>query len=38
MGETSSGSDLFDKLAHEFAERYRHGERPALTEYVDRFP
>jgi serine/threonine protein kinase/WD40 repeat protein len=38
MGESSSGSDLFDKLAHEFAERYRHGERPALSEYTDRFP
>ena len=38
MGETSSGSDLFNELVHEFAERYRRGERPALTEYVDRYP
>src|SRR6516165_10304499 len=38
MGEISSGSDLFNELAHEFAERYRRGERPALDEYLDRYP
>ena len=38
MGEISSGSDLFNELAHEFAERYRRGERPALNEYVERYP
>jgi hypothetical protein len=38
MGELMSGSDLFDVLAHEFAERYRLGERPSLHEYTDRYP
>jgi serine/threonine protein kinase/WD40 repeat protein len=38
MGETASGSDLFNELAHQFAERHRRGERPALQEYVDRYP
>jgi eukaryotic-like serine/threonine-protein kinase len=28
----------FDKLAEEFAERYRRGERPSVEEYVDRLP
>jgi serine/threonine protein kinase len=28
----------FDKLAEEFAERYRRGERPGLQEYADRLP
>src|SRR5262249_9672970 len=37
-GESASGSDLFNELAHEFAERYRRGERPSLTEYTDRSP
>ena len=30
--------DLLDQLAEEFAARLRRGERPALTEYTDRFP
>jgi hypothetical protein len=30
--------DLLDRLAEEFAARYRHGERPALKEYLDRYP
>jgi WD40 repeat protein/serine/threonine protein kinase/tetratricopeptide (TPR) repeat protein len=34
----SSGPDLLNDLAHEFAERYRRGERPSLTEYVARYP
>ena len=38
MGESMSGSDLFNDLAHQFAERYRCGERPSLTEYTDRYP
>jgi len=38
MGESISGSDLFNELAHEFAERYRRGERPSLNEYTDRYP
>jgi serine/threonine protein kinase/WD40 repeat protein len=34
----SSGPDLLNDLAHEFAERYRHGERPPLTEYEAKYP
>jgi hypothetical protein len=29
---------LLNRLAEEFAERYRRGERPALQEYTDRHP
>jgi WD40 repeat protein/serine/threonine protein kinase/Flp pilus assembly protein TadD len=29
---------LLDRLAEEFAERYRRGERPSLREYTDRYP
>src|SRR5262245_9789230 len=38
---TTENSDqlvLLNRLADEFAERYRRGERPALQEYVDRHP
>ena len=38
---SSTGSHVygrFDKLAEEFAERYRRGERPSLEEYVNRLP
>ena len=38
MSEMSSGPDLLNELAHEFAERYRRGERPSPTEYADRHP
>jgi serine/threonine protein kinase/WD40 repeat protein len=38
MLESLSGSDLLNDLAHEFAERYRRGERPSLNEYADRHP
>jgi serine/threonine protein kinase/predicted Zn-dependent protease len=38
MNPTSSGPDLFNEVAHEFAERYRRGERPSLTEYAQRYP
>jgi serine/threonine protein kinase/WD40 repeat protein len=38
MGESSWGSDLFNELAHEFAERCRRGERPSPAEYVERYP
>src|SRR5260370_12407325 len=38
MTETGSGADLLNNLAHEFAERFRRGERPALTEYTDKYP
>jgi WD40 repeat protein/serine/threonine protein kinase len=30
--------DLLDRLAEEFASRYRRGELPSLQEYVDRYP
>src|SRR5262249_42883054 len=38
---STAGSDdyvLLTRLADEFAERYRRGERPSLAEYVDRYP
>ncbi len=37
---TSSDSDRnpVEQLAEEFAERYRRGERPSLTEFVNRYP
>ena len=38
MNDPSSEPDLLDRLAHEFAERCRRGEQPALTEYADRHP
>jgi WD40 repeat protein/serine/threonine protein kinase len=36
--EDSHDYARFDALAEEFADRYRRGERPSLTEYVDRLP
>ncbi len=30
--------ELIDRLAEEFAQRYRHGERPSLKEYLDKYP
>ncbi len=30
--------ELLDRLAEEFAQRYRRGERPSLKEYLDRYP
>ena len=33
-----SGSDPFDRLAEEFAERCRRGETPSVSEYAARFP
>src|SRR5262245_35660949 len=30
--------DLIDQLADEFTARFRKGERPALQEYIDRYP
>ena len=39
MSESESEQyDLLDRLAEEFAERFRRGERPALKEYIDRYP
>ena len=34
----ASTYDLLDRLAEEFAARFRRGERPALKEYTDRYP
>jgi serine/threonine protein kinase/WD40 repeat protein len=38
MSDHDSGSDLLNDLAHQFAERYRQGERPTLTEYTEKYP
>ncbi len=38
MSEPQSGLDPVEVLAEEFAERYRRGERPALTEYIQKHP
>jgi serine/threonine protein kinase/Tfp pilus assembly protein PilF len=38
MRASTSGPDLFNRLADEFAERYRRGERPPLSEYTDKYP
>src|SRR5271166_5272889 len=38
MSESMPGSDVFNELANEFAERFRRGERPSLSEYADRYP
>ena len=39
MTTDSSGRNArLDRLADEFAERYRCGERPSLQEYIDRYP
>src|SRR5438105_3550853 len=38
---TTDGSERFvllNRLAEEFAERYRDGQRPALAEYIERHP
>jgi WD40 repeat protein/serine/threonine protein kinase len=37
-GPNSSDCDLIDRLAEEFAARYRAGERPAVDEYTNRHP
>jgi eukaryotic-like serine/threonine-protein kinase len=34
----SSDTDPLVELAEEYAERFRRGERPALTEYTDKYP
>src|SRR5262249_35981418 len=38
MATQASDRDPVEKLAEEFAERYRRGERPSLSEYTDRYP
>jgi hypothetical protein len=36
--EGSANYVLLTRLADEFAQRYRRGERPSLSEYVERYP
>src|SRR5690348_10535112 len=38
MNDTDSDADPLAPLAEEFAERYRRGERPSLSEYTARYP
>jgi WD40 repeat protein/serine/threonine protein kinase len=38
MDPSSPQRETVDRLAEEFVARYRRGERPALTEYTDRYP
>jgi serine/threonine protein kinase/WD40 repeat protein/tetratricopeptide (TPR) repeat protein len=38
MTAPSSGRETVEKLAEEFVERYRRGERPPLGEYTARYP
>jgi eukaryotic-like serine/threonine-protein kinase len=38
MSIHSSEREPLDKLAEEFVERYRRGEKPSLAEYIDRYP
>jgi eukaryotic-like serine/threonine-protein kinase len=38
MSDSSSERDPLDLLAEEFAERYRRGESPSVSEYVERHP
>ncbi|HZW32333.1 MAG TPA: protein kinase [Isosphaeraceae bacterium] len=38
MNESSTGPDLLNDLANDFAERYRRGERPSLAEYTANYP
>jgi WD40 repeat protein/serine/threonine protein kinase len=38
MPESSSEINPLDQLAEEFVERYRRGERPPLSEYINRRP
>jgi serine/threonine protein kinase len=38
VGDDSQHYALLARLADEFADRYRRGERPPLHEYIDRYP
>src|SRR4051812_45041065 len=38
MTDSSSDRNPVEALAEEFLERFRRGERPALSEYTGRFP
>jgi serine/threonine protein kinase/WD40 repeat protein len=38
MSDSSADRNPVERLAEEFAQRHRRGERPTLTEYVGRYP
>ena len=38
MSKTQSKSEVINELADEFAERYRRGERPKISDYIIRYP
>jgi serine/threonine protein kinase/WD40 repeat protein len=38
MPSSSADRNPVERLAEEFAERFRNGERPSLTEYTERYP
>ena len=38
MSDSSSGRNPVEALAEEFLDRFRRGDRPALTEYTDKHP
>ena len=38
VSQDSGEYELLDRLAEEFAERYRRGERPSLKEYLAKYP
>lgn len=38
MPAARTPEELLDQLAESFAQRYRNGERPSLSEYTDRYP
>src|SRR5262249_46787529 len=38
MATSRSDRNPIEELAEEFAERFRRGERPSLTEYTDKHP
>jgi serine/threonine protein kinase/WD40 repeat protein len=38
MGDANENCDPFDEVAESFIKRYRAGKRPAISEYVERYP
>jgi serine/threonine protein kinase len=38
MADSGSASDVLGQLTNELLERHRRGERPALTDYIGRYP
>jgi len=38
VSDSSSGRNPVEALAEEFLDRFRRGDRPALTEYTDKHP